>query len=486
MMNWRMYMSMSLFLVAFGLPAQAQRPEITPGLEPVLAPIQHQRYYLHERELFGYNPRFRVNTVQFGPDNRPYIRSKPLIHPVGPTTVQTLDDEGNWIKLEFVSALHSYYPNWDGQFLDIYNDATNSDDRIVFDDDGDAYMLLRLSGYGYNLMHSQDLCRTWNVYPLVASTVDPRLQFRDSYNDLQRPPVIVRRDSGTLRMNLYVITKNANGILTLTHRQVPSHSLVGGGLNGGKGMANLTVTKGSKTHIVYAGRNQVGDDKGTPQYVQTYDHTTDTFSDPVYLGSAGIGDPDVHNWPGITIDSAGYLHVVLGAHGAASGQRFRYTRSLVPNSSTDGWTPLENLAAGLSYLSLVCGTDDALHVVARHHWDPQQKLKYDRKKDGQSWETRRTLVIPFGEREDGRAEYTHYRQNLNIDRLGRLFLTYYSRRRIDEIYPVMLDAYNAKWPCIDLPYGHDFIDRPAMLISDDGGDTWRLAVTQDFVNGILD
>jgi len=67
------------------------------------APIKYQQFYLGERELFGYAPRFAPNTVTFDNANRPYIQKntlasgKHVITRSDQTTggvVQTLDQNG--------------------------------------------------------------------------------------------------------------------------------------------------------------------------------------------------------------------------------------------------------------------------------------------------------------------------------------------------------------------------------------------------------
>ena len=71
-----------------------------------------------------------------------------------------------------------------------------------------------------------------------------------------------------------------------------------------------------------------------------------------------------------------------------------------------------------------------------------------------------------------------------MDRLGRLFVNY-------DYYPALLSdahkaAYAKKWPA-DVTGSGTYIGRPqgySMLMSDDNGDTWRLALTEDFVNGM--
>ena len=469
--------------------AVLKTPELKPGLVKVNAPIQHQSYYLHERELFGYNPRFTINSAQFGPDNRPYIRVE--------TGVMTLDVKGRWITLHFTNKLKEVFPAWDGTWVMW---GPGSEDRIVFDDVNDAYLLVTPNGYGYVLMYSRDLCRTWQVCQMVSEVQDVRIEFRDGNNDKSKPPVILARTlrpgGGANYLKIFAPYKNGNGTITIPAGvRVTGISLVGNGLNAGKGASNLTITKGNKTHIVFAGRYFEGADRGTPQYVVTYDHLTGTVSppieqSPIYLGSAGdpeAAEPDGHNWPAITIDSYGYLHVILAAHGVMNGECFKYRRSVNPNDATS-WTATQNFTPGYTYPSLLCDTSNKLHLIARDYWEPEMRLKYQYKAYGQAWSSRRVLVIPWDARTYYRAPYIHYAAKFALDRNGRMYVCYYNDRNLnigtDEFNQAQFDAFNAKYPFAN-GLDDDWHD-PSMLTSDDGGASWHLTTTSDFENGIIE
>jgi hypothetical protein len=219
---------------------------------------------------------------------------------------------------------------------------------------------------------------------------------------------------------------------------------------------------------------------GAPTYIATYDHATKTLGKKVFLAHAPPVN-DVHNVPAISMDSDGYLHVLTGAH----GEPFRYLRSLKPNDAYSGFTkPVEILSAGCvddksdadghgkqTYISLVCGPDDTLHTAYRqwrrnvdeHH--PGQMyaaLSYQRKPKNGNWSPAQPLVVPPV------PNYSIYYHKLTIDRRGRLFLSY------------------NHW-CNDETYQGDFPDRyhhRAVLMSPDGGLTWKLAETEDFRAGM--
>jgi len=471
-------------------------PEFRPNLDPALlrSPIEQQPYFLAERERLGYNPRYPVNSFQFDAQNRPYIREM--------FAVCTLNDDGKWIRLNFKKFLVDAFPGWCGTLVGF---GPGSDDRIVFDNADDAYMLMKLTDIGHVLMHSKDYCRSWDVIPLFESVSTAKIEYRDGHNDLSNPPTIVTRtynaSGGAAVLDLIAPWKDANGVVRLS-KLIPMSrggglyvSVLGGGLNTGKGAANLSVSLGSRVHVVFAGRYTVGTDPGTPQYITSYDRVTKVITQAFYLGSAGVGEPDEHNWPGVVVDSSGYVHAVLGAHGGAGGQCFKYRKSVNPNNSTQ-FEDLINLPSGFTYLSLLCDNDDNIHVVARNHWDPYvQKLKHLKKSAGQSWNTvKDDLVVPFIVTTQA-STYNRYDQTLDIDRLGNLYITYWNGTSVTIGDTIAENAFKMKWPnevfnhttegewTSDIYYDMQSpaSRRGAVLVSKDRGITWKLLETKDFL-----
>ena len=453
-----------LFAVAASLLAQ-DRPEL--GVTgPVCAPIQHRAFWRLEPEQFGYRPRFVPGVVTFGPENRPYIRDG--------GAVQTLGPDGKWTRLDFTGCVQRAYPNWDGKF----STGSFAEEHVVFDTAGDAYLIVNATRSSVGqvlLLHSKDHCQSWTVYPLGRAYA--RLERSDGHNDLAHPPPILvyqTRPRGILEL---VVPKRVPGggldVSTRVTVSTDSH-LVANHSGGG----NSLCSQGSLIHVVWPGRKPVaGREKdGTPEYAATFDRRTGKMSEPVFLGLGGTGRPDNHNLPAIAADSEGYLQVVLGAH----HDPFRYTRSLKPKSVTDGWAePVEFGApkpspndGSYTYASWLCDANDTLHCVARWAGAGYRfRLVYLRKRKGLPWDEQKHLVRPFG------GNYSVYYHKLNRDRRGRLFVNYvYTRaaRFADEVA-----AYSKKWPAEDASVS--FIRRePCLLMSDDGGDFWRLAVTNDF------
>jgi hypothetical protein len=203
---------------------------------------------------------------------------------------------------------------------------------------------------------------------------------------------------------------------------------------------------------------------GVPTYVATYDRISGTLSEKVLVGH-GPPPNDCHNSPSITIDSAGYLHVVAGTHGFP----FPYARSLKPNDTQSGWTQAEVVKDGArqTYIGLVCGPDDTLHMAFRlwltgTGWHPVSTagtLAYMRRRPGEPWSEPRPLIIPPF------SEYSIYYHRLTIDRKGRLFLSY--------------SYYTTYWF-----YRNDQREsHRSVLMSADGGEHWKLVETRDLLAG---
>ncbi|MBI2082981.1 MAG: BNR-4 repeat-containing protein [Deltaproteobacteria bacterium] len=428
--------------------------------------------------------------------------------------------------------------------------SVGSDQRVVFDDRGDAYTIFPTNRWGGSVwevlllhwLHDQD---RWEVHALPSDLSYALLEHYDAYNDKSRPPVILANsyynDGDAIvghELFLIVPTRNSDGTLTLPAPVLLTDDAIH--TYPGNGGSNLVITRGRYSYIVWAasqavmssGKSRVN---GTPTYIIRYDHETRGLSEPVFLGLGGTAIDD-HNTPAITIDRDGYLHVILGAH----HQSFLYTKSLRPHSiDRGGWstpsriggtTPgpedpecISDTCDGYTYVSLIADQQNNLHLAARwagsigpvysdgstSHYSAQ--LVYLRKKSGEDWERRRSLVIPH------HPTYSHWYQRIDSDRTGRLFL-YYSYYA-DRLYSEEVEAYQAKWPeeaplryhanqsstscAANSPcyttgptsmYTMPLSERcecsyyrsvkehdPVLLISDDGGDSWRIAVTNDFL-----
>ena len=266
-------------------------------------------------------------------------------------------------------------------------------------------------------------------------------------------------------LNMYLPTREGDE-LVLGEPIFIAHNCLGSCQHSG-GPAS-TVTRDGKTYIVW-GEISPDDAPGVPTYVATVDHATRTVGEKVLLG---YGPPvnDVHNVPAITMDSAGYLHVLIGAH----GQPFGYVRSLTPGDAYGGWTErVDALSAGRitddsdedgfglqTYISLVCGPDDALHSAFR-----QWRQGPDEHIPGTNFAALSVQRRPA----DGEWGYSIYSHKRTVDRAGNLYLSY------------------SHWTS-DNTYQDDFPGRyehMAVVVSRDGGVTWKLVETSDFEQAVI-
>ena len=458
-------------------------PETKEG-QRVYAPIKHQKYYQGERELFGYSPQFNPGTVSFGPENTPY-----LIGPGNKAIIQTLDKNGKWINLDFGKDIKRKFPQWNGY---IRTDAFGNT-RITFDADGDAYLYAATGRSNLGkalLLYSKDKCRNWQVYKLPYLE-NGRLEVNDTFNLKKYPPPILFysiRNCPKGEMCMILPEKNADGTLKFSKPVIiakdsatcPAHS----------GDGNFCVSVGDKVHFVWTtDKSKTG--KGNSHYARTYDRLTGKLSTICYIGNSNEYNDrtDNHCQPIITVDSKGYLHVILGTHHALS----KYTSSLQPNS-IEGWTEPQKFGVpkkkkregSYTYPSINCDKSDNIHVVSR--WAGYSyyfTLVYNKRTPDGKWQKQQLLVIPFCNM------YGCWYHKVSIDHLGKLFVYYINYR--NQINSKTVAVYNKKWPEDKLNlnstkksvwYKEMKPHAPAILMSEDSGKRWFLATTPDFVSGI--
>jgi hypothetical protein len=451
----------------------------SPVGEPLELPITLRRY-AHENVQFGYSPGYMTNEVYFDQDNRPWIRQR-TESSYGSTSIFILEEQG-WVERPFIDTIRAAYP----EYKSSYGGGGFLGAKIAFDGDGGAYTLLRLSFEGGRqavVVYTFDRGRSYGVAPILGGAFD--IEQFTGHNALDRVPPILTytyveshpaRFASYDDLNMYLPTREGDK-LVLGEPIFIAHNCLGSCQHSG-GPAS-TVTRDGKTYIVW-GEISPDDAPGVPTYVATVDHATRTVGEKTLLG---YGPPvnDVHNVPAITMDSAGYLHVLIGSH----GQAFQYVRSLKPNDAYGGWTdPVPALTSGYisgdtdadgdgrqTYISLVCGPDDALHSAFRQ-WrqGPDEHipdknfaaLSVQRREADSEWGPALPIVVPPV------PGYSIYYHKLTIDRAGDLYLSY------------------SYWTS-DNTYQDDFPGRyehMAVVTSKDGGRTWKLAETSDFEQAI--
>lgn len=428
------------------------RPGVAPATQKLSLPLI-LKPYRHENEQFGYLPDYPVDgQYYFDLENRPFIRT--------PRGVETWRD-GGWAVSDLSSTVRSFEGAKFGA----------SSTKIAFDRDNDLYLIASANRQAA-LLHSADGGRTFSACSLEG---DGRRSYDieqfSGHNVPAGPPPILRctetkadpkliwRRINTLELFL---PEKKNGRLTLGNPIRISDQCIG--LSAHSGIPSMVVSWGDRVHVVWGEATEVSANApGVPTYAVTYDRTTGKLGDPVLIG---YGPPanDVHNTPSVTVDSRGFLHALGGTH----SRPFPYARSLKSNDAHGGWTPAEVTGEGLrqTYIGLVCGPDDTLHLAFRLWWEGTElfpagnypTLAHQRKPSGQPWGEARSLVAPPF------SEYNIFYHRLTIDRRGWLFLSY--------------DHWTTYWF-----YRADHPgNRRALMTSSDGGETWKLAETEDLVS----
>lgn len=436
------------------------------------------RPYEHESVQFGYCPEYGPNAVFFDRHNRPYIRTR-RGNKDRTTGIQTL--EGNqWVERSFVKALEDKYPGHLGTRRATGWHGT----KTTFDADNHLYTLLTIQAvdrkYRYLYLSSRDGGKTFDLaeLPLTRGVAD--IEHHTGHGMLVGPPPVVlyeftkshpARFASFHDMKILFPTKTETGIV-LGEPITITDACFGTCLH--SGAPAPIATRGDRTHIVWGEIDDTGV-PGVPTFAATYFHAEKRLSEKVLMGYAPPVN-DVHNQPGICMDSEGYLHVVTGAH----GQPFLYRCSLKPNDALSGWTkaikvcttdnidPKTGKEAGRqTYLSLLCDNNDTLHIAYRqwrrgvdpyHNGAQYAALSYQRKPKGKPWEKPVPIVVP------PYPSYSIYYHKLTHDRTGRLFLSY--------SYYSINTAYRN-----DIPELYDY---RAVVMSADGGNAWKLLTTRDF------
>ena len=418
-----------------------------PASQPLSMPIV-LRPYRHENAQFGYLPAYPLaNQVYFDRENRPCVQTEAGI---------AVRRDGVWHTVDWAGAVTAPAPPLEGgAFRPVST-------KIAFNRGNDLY-LIASRGSTAALLRSGDGGTTFTATPIPGRTGAFDIEQFSGHNIPAEPPPFVRftqtaRDPKLIwrrlhDLELFLPRKTEQGI------ELGAPVLISGkciGMSAHSGAPSSIVSRGAKVHIAWAeATDPAVKVPGVPTYAATFDRASGALGTPVLLGY-GRPPNDVHNSPSITMDREGYLHVLIGTH----GQPFQYVCSRVPNDAHGGWTDPVPAGEGLgqTYIGLVCGPDDTLHAVFRL-WrtgppfphSSHATLAYQRKRPGKPWEPPRILIVaPF-------SEYSVFYHRLTIDRTGRLFLSY--------------DYWSTYWFYRLDHYGR----RRALLMSPDGGDTWRLA-----------
>lgn len=253
-------------------------------------------------------------------------------------------------------------------------------------------------------------------------------------------------------------------------------------------------------HLFHSRFLPVSSRNGVPTFLTVYDRKTGRKSAPVYLGSAGSA-LDGHNWGAISFDPQGRLEVIVNGHHNPP----LYTRSKQPYSA-EAFEPVRFLQPEqgqerCSYGSLNCGTDGTLYSFHRSTTGLyNNRLVMFRKKPGKEWESARTIVAP------SKMLYHSWMHKVAINpHNNALYLTYFAVPPQSFWPPDYFETMRFHYPELEetIPYSASAGQlemkpvrhwesweaggmvqlrggEPVILVSRDGGDSWRLARTGDF------
>lgn len=511
----------------------------TRGEQPVHAPYAHQYYQAAERALFDYCPDFLPGFVSYGPDGRGYIHSGDL--------VQFRGEDGKWQYTDLVPILKQWAKEQGWPGLQLSWGQSLGEKAIRYDNDGDFYLLVpveKLDADGKNvdwhtrttlLLHSRDRMRSFEVHRLPGRLAT--FEKLDGHNRdcLKRPPVILLGDYSYFRdadPAGYLLTpsKKADGSLDLGKPVKYAEFAISPDQHSGGG--NLAVTRGDKVFIVFgvASVNAIAmqdvkgakqtvippippdhpglklsyqqqrsgktfteySKNGTPTFIIEYDLKTGRLGEPRYLLSGGAHD-DGHNWPAITADSRGILHVIANGH----HNPVAYTHSLEPDNPYGPWSAPEYVKPGkstpfLSYATLNCDKNDTLYTIHRSTTDVYNNhLGLCVKPAGQPWQGEEVLVTPY------RYMYKVWgHKAIYNPATGGITLGFYSHSSMKQLmldqywfdifqYPDEEKAYRGGKSDIGLPEGNKckmYVGPAAeltLLTFDPDAKQWKLTVGKD-------
>jgi photosystem II stability/assembly factor-like uncharacterized protein len=475
-----------------------------PRFDPPTAPLS-LRPGLNLAQQYGYAPDYVRNVPDFfplttdpanqlAPAGTPVIRSRTA--DIDRTSFAQTLTGGVWQRFSMLTAIRAAYPKFTGTI----NAAGWDNQHIVFDSAGIAYTVLTIKlsdGTQHNVMlYSADACHTWGLATSELPAGEVTTELWTGHDQLDGPPFVFAwrlfkyHPSRTANYEYLFVTQPhwtaapaAGGQLVIpTPVQVTTNCF---GVSAHSGGGSMAVTRGGKTFFVW-GEIDTGRHPGSPifaaQYVYDPAAGTGSIAAKVQIGYAAPRN-DEHCTPVITVTSLGYLYVIAGAHDA----QLNYYRSNAPDSITSGWTGPTAIpgAVGGTYVGLVCDQADTLHVLYRQQRrDPQHfgnqpygALVYQQLKTpdvpGAVWSTPQTLIYPAG------VGYVVYYQELTLDPFGRLWMT------ASNLSGAELNRWRVGWRIWRQRGRHG--PRPSrylhnlVLTSADGGASWHLAATSDFV-----
>jgi len=388
------------------------------------------------------------SVLAFDAGNRPYMFDSRRVETFG--RILTLR-RGKWVRLSFLEALRKTWPEVGPTHIPWKDWGLGT---MAFDKDNALYALIpaeiKKGQPRWILVFSPDQGRSFQAHLIPGY---PCLEIPTRRGPLEYPPAI-----GTCRgkSKKAAAWTNYNDFMVYVPSKKGKRRLVLGepikvtennfGMSNHSGGYSFAASVGERVHFVYA--EVAPDKKGNPTYAATIDRRHRKLIARKFLVKASPSGPDIHATPVICADSKGYLHVLSGAH----GQSFFYLRSEKPDSVEDGWSEPVPAGTGQTYATLCADASGRLHSVFRTH----PVLRYVNKApDAEKWSRPMDLARAPG----GHRGYTVWHQRLFIDAADALYLsfTYMGNDQLKDPYP------------------------RALIVSEDGGSTWKPASTETFM-----
>lgn len=493
--------------------------------QPKNGRIEMQAYFKEARAMYGYNPKFlpEVTTSHNGFRFMFY----------GNRAIEYADYEGNWHFYDLSAQIDRFcretlkldkYTVRDGGFYD--------ETKMRFDKDGDAYAVIMVQGTTTEggsmitsiLAHSRDNLKSWKFYRLPRPFA--KMEILDTHNKdcLNDPPVIMFHNywsNNDDQTGSFVIPeKQSDGTLVIPQETLYCDKpVICTSQHSGK--ANFCVTIGNKVFFVYGvcwSEDRSEEKKqlaysampkghpmqalldgelskytkipGVPTYIVEYDKTEKTISDPVFLGYAGSEYWDAHNWASIAVDSEGKLNVFLIGHHFP----LLYTKSKNPADISE-WEPIEAISSGISYASMNIDKNDTIYAVTRNSNDGYIfNICLQKKEKGGQWEE--SKIVQYW-----KQYYMVWNDDIYMDpEDGALFVTFRSKASWMELYADEWAAKDFIFPeqsqrltdvspvgTAKVPVrqyanaGSTIRGEHTGVVSYDGGNTWKLVTTEDYI-----
>lgn len=428
-------------------------PEIV--TEQTSFPIVYQPYEKTERALHGYYPQYIPGMPSFDAQGNMYIYTN--------MKIEFFHRSGKWEFIDLREVMHNYFVARGKHSWELWENEAYQDCVLRFDDAGGVYAISN-TNIGTYLLYSPNNMVDWQVYSLPRYMA--RFERPDGNNTdiFSKPPKLLLNsyDSGESHSGeLLIIEKNEDGTLNLDHRIIYTDNCFTPAVHSGD--ANMLVTRGDMVYIVYAKYSSLLSEneiipaehpanameyiknnttyycrKGIPCFVKSYNIATGELSAPTFVGYGGSSQ-DNHNWPAISVDSQGRLHVIMNGHHSP----IYYTKTVEPSDITT-WSGPEAVGIANTYGTLQITNEDEIYICARNSQAGYRfNLSLYQKSEMGEWEHSFLIArsIPY---------YAVWRNRMALNPVtGDLFVYYSSQSESLQMFYDRYCSYLFTWPDLE-------------------------------------